>query len=130
MDMPKVVSCTIRELLGMIARDMGRQESDLYLRFNPKKKIYLGRKVLAVDAFMTVPVRRYGRIGDPSMGYWEAEVDLGHKYSTNLVISMTELRIGKSVDCLAPALRPLFTTMTKSKADGQPKPAADLQEVA
>jgi hypothetical protein len=130
MEEVKIVSCTVRELLGMIAHDMGRLDSDLYLRTNPKKKVYLGKKIMSIDAFMLVPVRNYRRIGDPRMGYWEAEVDMGHKYSTHLVVSMTELKIGKSVDQLAPALRPCFSTKTRKTSADQPRPVEDLEAVA
>lgn len=120
----------MRELLGLIAREMGRHEDALYLRANPKKKVYLGKKVLAVDAFMLVRVRNYRRIGDPRMGYWEAEVDMGYKNCSRLIISMTELRIGKSVEQLAPALRPRFSTIAKKTIEDRPKKIRSLEAVA
>lgn len=130
MDVPKVVTCTVRELLGMIARDMGRSESDLYLRSNPKGKVYLGKKVFTIEAFMCVRVMSYRRLGEPQMGYWEAEIDMGCKNRTHLTISMTEFRNGKSVDQLAPALSPCFSTIARKPDDDRPKTDGDLQDVA
>jgi len=129
MDTPKNASRTVRELLVMIVRDMGRSESELSLPpANPYNKVFFGGRRMGYDAFLLLPVRSYRRSNLP--GQWEIEINKedGPKTVVPLNISFAEFKVGRSVGEMTAALRPRFATRVKARVGKQPVHSSGLEE--